>query len=147
MAAKRTVSPEEAYLQNAIGRYSPEVASTARAALKKLRKRFPGARQMVYDRRPSLPIGFAPTDTGSAIFSIVLYARWVRFFLLEGAVLDDPQGRLEGSGSQVRSLRLDPNADILDDPYIEALMAQALREAGADLTTGKGQVVLKSVLK
>ena len=58
---------EEAYLDTAIGRYSPEVAATARAGLKKLRARFPGARQLVYERRQSLPIGFAPAERGSAV--------------------------------------------------------------------------------
>src|SRR5581483_12284104 len=71
---------EEAYLEKAISRYPPEVASAARAGLKKLRARFPGARQLVFDRRQSLPIGFAPAERGSAIFSLVLYPRWVRFF-------------------------------------------------------------------
>lgn len=135
---------EKAYLDKAIGRYSPEVAAAARAALKKLRARFPGARQLVYERRQSLPIGFAAVDRGSAVFSLVLYPRWVRFFFLEGVALDDPEGRLEGAGSQVRSIRVDPRAEILDDPYIRRLMAQALQAAGADLKTGDGQVVLKS---
>ena len=134
---------EEAYLEKAIARYSPEVAATARAGLKKLRLRFPGARQLVYERRRSLPIGFGPDD-GSAVFSLVLYPRWVRFFFLEGAAIDDPEGRLEGSGSQVRSIRLDERAVILDDPDIRRLMAQALKIAGANLRTGSGQVVLKS---
>ena len=74
---------------------------------------------------------------------MVLYPRWVRFFFLEGVVLDDPQGRLEGSGSQVRSLRLD-DAATLDDPYVRGLMAQALKDAGVNLKTGRGQVILKS---
>jgi hypothetical protein len=138
------VAGEKAYLDKAIGRYSPEVAATARAALKKLRARFPGARQMVYERRQSLPIGFAPAEGGSAVFSVVLYPRWVRFFFLEGVLIDDPEGRLEGAGNQVRSIRLDEHATILDDPYIRRLMAQALKEAGADLKKGSGQVVLKS---
>jgi hypothetical protein len=137
------MSPEEAYLDKAIGRYSSEVAATARAGLKKLRARFPGARQLVYERRQSLPIGFAPAR-GSPIFSLVLYPRWVRFFFLEGVALDDPQGRLEGTGSQVRSIRLDERAAILDDPYIRGLIAQALDVAGADLKTGRSQLVLKS---
>jgi len=132
-----------AYLNKAIGRYSPEVAATARAALKKLRARFPGARLLVYDRPQSLPIGLAPAARG-AIFSIVLYPRWVRFFFLEGVAIDDPQGRLEGSGSQVRSVRLDARAALLDDPYIRGLMAQALKVAGADLKKGSGQVVVKT---
>ena len=138
------MSGEEAYLDQAIGRYPPNVAATARAGLKKLRTRFPGARQLVYERRQSLPIGFAPATGGSAVFSLVLYPRWVRFFFLEGVALDDPQGQLEGTGSQVRSIRVDEHASILDDPYIKGLIAQAVQVAGADLKTGSGQVVLKS---
>jgi hypothetical protein len=118
---------EKVYLDMAIRRYVPEVAATAQAGLKKLRARFPGARQLVYERRQSLPIGFAPADGGAAVFSLVLYPRWVRFFFIEGAALDDPEGRLEGSGNQVRSIRVNGDAAILDDPYIRGLMAQALK--------------------
>lgn len=137
---------EKAYLDKAIARYSPEVAATARAGLKKLRALFPGARQIVYDRRQSLPVGFAPAEHGSPIFSLVLYPRWVRFFFLEGVAIDDPEGRLEGGGSQVRSIRLDDRAAILDDPYIRGLIAQALTVAGANLKTGRGRIVLKTVM-
>ena len=137
---------EKAYLDKAIARYAPEVASTARAGLKKLRARFPGARQPVYDRRQSLVIGFAPADSGAAVFSLVLYPRWVRFFFLEGVAIDDPEGRLEGTGNQVRSIRVTEGATILDDPYIRGLMAQAVKVAGADLKTGRGQIVLKSTI-
>jgi hypothetical protein len=134
---------EKAYLNKAIGRYSPTVAATARAGLKKLRARFPGARQVVYERRGSLPIGFAP-ERGAAVFSLVLYPRWVRFFFLEGVGIEDPKGLLEGTGNQVRSIRVDQGAAILDDPYVRGLMVQAIRIAGADLERGRGQVVVKS---
>jgi hypothetical protein len=137
---------ERAYLDKAIERYAPEVATTAQAGLKKLRARFPGAQLMVYERRRLLPIGLAPAGGGSAPFSLVLYPRWVRFFFLEGVLLDDPEGRLEGTGNQVRSIIVDKRAAILDDPYIRKLMAQALKEAGADLKKGRGRVVLKSTL-
>jgi len=146
VAKTKALSREEAYLENAIDRYSPAVASTARTALKKLRARFPGARVLVYDRLQSLGIGFAPAERGSPIVSIVLYPRWARFFFLEGIALDDPQRRLEGAGNQVRSIRLDESAAILDDPYMQGLIAQAQRVAGADLAAGKGGVVLKSVI-
>jgi hypothetical protein len=43
----------------------------------------------------------------------------------------------------VRSIRLDEQAQILDDRYIRGLMTQALKVAGADLKTGT-RVVLKS---
>ena len=137
---------EARYLEKAIDRYSPEVASIARAAMTKLRTRYPGARVLVFERRGSLPIGFAPAERGSPVFSIVLYPRWVRFFFLEGIALDDPKGRLEGTGNQVRSLRLDPGAAMLDDPYIKQLIAQAVTVAQADLKSGPGQVILKSKL-
>lgn len=136
---------DSAYLDKAIARYPPDVAATARAGLGKLRARFPGARQLVYDRRQSLPIGFAP-ERGAAVFSLVLYPRWVRFFFLEGVALDDPKGRLEGTGNQVRSIRLDADAAVLDDPYVRRLMTQALKAAGANLKTGSGQLVVKSRL-
>jgi hypothetical protein len=138
------VTRDAAYLDTAIGRYAPEVAATARAGLKKLRARFPGARQLVYERRQSLPIGFAPAEQGAAVFSLVLYPRWVRFFFLEGVALDDPEHRLEGGGNQVRSIRVDERAAIFDDPYILELMAQALKVADADLKSGNGGVVIKS---
>lgn len=140
------MSEEAAYLERAIGRYSPEVASTARAGLGKMRGRFPGARLGVYERPGSLPIGFAPADGGSAVFSIVVYPRWVRFFFLEGVAIEDPEGRLEGTGKQVRSIRLDEQVEALDDPYIRGLMTQALRVAGVNLKKGRGRVVIKSKL-
>ena len=100
----------------------------------------------MYERRQSLPIGFAPAERGSAVFSLVLYPRWVRFFFLDGAALDDPEGRLEGTGRQVRSIRVDERAAILDDRYIRGLMTQALKAAGVDLKSGRTQLVLKSTI-
>ncbi len=144
MGAMKTVLDGEA-LEKAIGRYSLEVAAIARAGYKKMRKWYPGARVLVYDRKQSLPFGFAPMD-GSPIFSIVLYPRWVRFFFLEGVVIEDPEKRLEGSGRQVRSIKLDEGATVLDDPYIRGLMAEALKIAGVDLKKGSGEVVLKSTI-
>ena len=84
---------ESEYLEKAIGRYSPDVAATARASLKKLRARFPGARHSF----------------------------------------------------QVRSIRVDKSAAVLDEPYIRRLMAQALKVAGADPKSGNGRVVRSKI--
>ena len=40
----------------------------------------------------------------------MLYPRWVRFFFVEGFAIHDPEGRLEGSGNQVRSIRVNEDA-------------------------------------
>ena len=141
------VTAARAYLEKAISRYSPEVAATAQAGLKKLRERFPGARQLVYERRLSLPIGFAPAIGGAAVFSLVLYPRWVRFFFLEGVAIDDPERRLEGTGHQVRSIRVNSDASVLDDPYIRGLIGQALKVARTNLIAGAGQIIVKSTVR
>jgi hypothetical protein len=52
-AKKKSAEDGELYLTNAIARYNPEVAEIARSGLKKMRKRYPGARVLVYDRRQS----------------------------------------------------------------------------------------------
>ena len=68
-------------LEGFIARYSPEVASLARAALDKMGKRLPSAVQLVYDNYNALAIGFGPTERASdAVFSIVLWPRWVSLF-------------------------------------------------------------------
>jgi hypothetical protein len=141
------VAGEQAYLDKAIDRYAPQVAATARAGLKKARALFPGARQLVFERRQLLGIGFAPADRGGPVFSLVLYPRWVRFFFFEGVAIDDPEGKLEGSGSQIRSIRLEPRAAMLDDPYIRGLIKQALKVAGTNLKKGSGRIELRQTLK
>jgi hypothetical protein len=141
------VAGEEAYLDTAIDRYAPQVAATARAGLKKARTLFPGARQLVFERRQVLAIGFAPAERGNPVFSLVLYPRWVRFFFFDGVAIDDPEGRLEGSGNQMRSIRLDERAAMLDAPYIRGLIKQALKVAGTNLKTGSGRIELRQTLR
>jgi len=140
------MTEEQQYLERAIARYPASVAATARASLQKLRAIYPGANLLVYDRRQSLPIGIASAAGGGAVFSVVLYLRWVRFFLLEGADLEDPDGRLEGTGTQVRSILVDAEAEILSDPAIKKLIKQAETMSGRDLRTGPGHILIKSRL-
>jgi hypothetical protein len=110
--------------------YTPAVRKTAQAALTKLRALVPGATEMVYDTYNALVIGFAPGDRPSeAVLSIGLYPKWVNVYFLDGAVLDDPQKILKGSGSRVRTLRLDDGAAVLDAPAVKALVAAAVRNA------------------
>ena len=93
----------EQQLEDFIARYAPEIAELAHAVLARMRKRLPGALQLVYDNYSynALAIGFGPTERASeAIFSIALYPRWVSLFFLRGASLPDPEKPLKGSGSQ-----------------------------------------------
>src|SRR5512138_1203643 len=111
-----------------------------------MRKFMPAAQVIVYDNYNALAVGFGADERSStAVFSIVLYPRWVSLFLLKGASLPDPHKRLSGSGNVVRHVVL-TDISMLDDPQIRELMQQALARSGASLQTGKrGPIVIKSI--
>ena len=127
-------------------KYDAKIASFAKGALTRLRKRLPGAAELVYDNYNALGIGFAPQDKVSkVILSIVLYPRWVSLFFLYGAALPDPKKVLKGSGSRVRHIVLKSPAD-LESREIETLIAAALDLAAWRIDpTQKRQLVIKSV--
>jgi hypothetical protein len=121
------------------------VAGVARAALAKMRARLPGAVQFVYDNYNALVIGFGPTERASdAVFSIALYPRWVNLFFLNGAGLPDPHKLLKGSGSRVRSIRLE-TAAVLDAAPVRALMAEAIESAAPFKRAKTGRIVIKTI--
>jgi uncharacterized protein DUF1801 len=116
-------------LEGFIARFSPEVRSVARAALAAMRRRLPGATELVYDNYGVLAVGFSPSERPSeAIFSIAIYPRCVNLMFLFGAELDDPKGILLGDGNQARHIRL-MSAATLDEPDVKALMDQAVETA------------------
>jgi hypothetical protein len=133
-------------LESFISRYTPEVAACARRALARMRKRLPGAVELVYDNYNALVIGFGPSERASeAIFSIALYPRWVNLFFLDGATLPDPKGLLRGGGKFVRSIEL-RDADKLDDPEVRKLIDLAVRRAHTPINgSSRRRLVIRSI--
>src|SRR5262245_58172050 len=129
-----------------IDKFDPAVAAVARAALRKMTLRLPGATQVVYDNYNALAIGFGASEKRSDVeFSIAVFPRWVSLFFFEGVQLTDPTGILRGTGRQVRHIVL-KSADDLDRPAIKALMQQALSVADPPIPTRrKGTLIIKSV--
>jgi hypothetical protein len=116
-----------------IARRSPEMAKLTKAVLAKLRPRFPGAVEMVYDKKNSLVIGFGPDERPSNVInSIAVYTNWINLYFFEGDTLPDPDGLLQGTGTMVRHIRVTSAAD-LDRPAVKALMAEALKRADPPL--------------
>ncbi len=144
-SARKDDSPE-IQLDAFLDKYTPAVATLARACLAKMRARLPGAVQLVYDNYNALAIGFGPSERASeAIFSIALYPRWVTLFFLQGAGLPDPRRLLKGRGKVVRHIVLASAAD-LDLPAIQDLMAQALQRAEAGIDpAAPGRLVIRSI--
>jgi hypothetical protein len=129
-----------------LSRFDPAVAAVGRAALAKMRRRVPGAVELVYDNYNALVIGFGPTERASeAILSIALFPRWVNLFFLQGARLSDPQGLLKGEGARVRHVVLE-DAAVLDEPGVRRLIAQALAASRTPIDgRRRRRLVIKSV--
>jgi hypothetical protein len=143
--SKMAASPKR-QLDSFLAKYDPAIAAFARRVLVKLRKRLPGAVEMVYDNYNALVIGFGPNDRPSlAIFSIVLFPRWVTLCFLRGVGIPDPQRRLQGEGRVVRHIRLE-DFSVLDDPYVQGLMNLALHRAKVPLDPkNHRQLIIKSI--
>ena len=139
------MSPE-AELDSFIDKFTPEVAALTRELLAKMKARVPGAVIMVYDNYNALAIGFGPSDkAGQAILSLAVMPRWVTLCFLRGVGLPDPHGLLNGSGNQVRHVRLH-TAEAFDDPRIQELIGAALERSQPPIDPGRGhQLVIKSI--
>lgn len=133
-------------LEKFLSKFSPEVATAASRALLIVRKRVPGAIEIVYDNYNALAIGFGPSERASeAIFSIAVYPRYASLFFLQGAKLPDPGKRLQGSGNVARHIRLE-NLDVLEDSEIKELMAEALVRAKVPIDPKqRSKMIIKSV--
>jgi hypothetical protein len=133
-------------LADFLAKYEPQIGRLVRAARAKLRKRMPGAIELVYDNYNALVIGFGPSERASeAVVSLAVYPRWVNLYFLRGATLPDPERLLRGSGRQGRYTVLE-SADEIDRPGIRALLEAALMTStGPQQATRRAYTVIKSV--
>ncbi len=145
MATKKAESAE-VQLERFLDAYTPEIAAFARVALAKMRKRLPHAVEMVYDNYNALVCGFGPTERASeAVFSIVMFPKCVSLCFLQGAVLPDPKGLLQGEGNVVRHIRLE-DEETLDRADVKAMMATAMKMAKVPFDKkAEYRLVIKSI--
>jgi hypothetical protein len=134
-----------AKLDGFIDRYTPEIAGDARRALTFMTARLPTVTRLVYDNYNALVVGFGTSaKVGDVILSLALYPRWVTLVFLKGTVLPDPAGLLQGSGSTVRSVRLQP-VERLGTPEVAALIDAAVANASPLPASGEGPMIIKSI--
>jgi hypothetical protein len=138
----------ESRLESFLAKYTQEIRDELVAARTRMRSFFPRGFELVYENYNALVLGYGPTARASdAVLSLAAYPRWVTLFFLHGTSLADPSCLLQGTGRQVRSIRL-RSAEDLDSPAIAALVEQAAApkrmvfEQAPGLTT-----VVKSVSK
>ncbi len=148
MNARVGEPPARRQLESFIARFAPEIAQRARAALTTMRKRLPGAFELVYDNAYALVVGFSPNERPSAaLFSIAIYPRKVTLCFLYGAHLPDPDRLLQGGGNQVRHIRIE-DEKTLGKRGIRALMKSAVESAGNPFRgTGSGTTIVRAISK
>ena len=135
----------EAQIESFIAKFSDAIAAEIWAARAEMRRRLPGAVELVYDNYNALAIAYGASEKlADVVFSIACFPRWVRLFFYHGVDLDDPHGLLEGAGAEVRSLKL-PTLAVLDHPAVQALMAQALARATPIDHAAPSRSVVKSI--
>ena len=67
----------------------------------------------IYDAYSAVAIGYGPTDRLSdSIFHIAVYSKGVNLGFNQGATLADPKGMLEGTGKQIRHIKIRSKADL-----------------------------------
>ena len=129
-----------------LAKYSEEIIDLAEAILGEMRKSYPTAIELIYDNYNALVIGFSPTERPSeAIFSIVLYPKWISLFFLQARGLPDPDRILQGDGTVARHIVLS-SPDILHYPGVRALMREAVERAKVQFDPKETRrVIIRSV--
>ena len=137
----------EAKIAEFTGRYSSEIEAQLSEARSGLRSLFPRGYELVFDNYNALVFAISPTERAADAFvSVAGYPRWVTLFFLRGAELEDPHGLLQGTGKQVRGVRLATGTEVRT-PRVKALIKQATRALGAAFNAApKLQTLIKTSL-
>jgi hypothetical protein len=145
MKAVASANAEE-QLKSFVDKFEPKHQSLIRAVRKAIRKRMPTANELVYDNYNFFVIGYCSTERPSdCIVSIAAGANGVGLSFYRGATLPDPNGILQGEGSQNRFIRLE-SADVLSCPEAEALIHAAIAQGKVPLPeSGAGKLIIRSI--
>ena len=138
--------PHNAAIAEFLAKYTPEIAAQLQAAREHLYEHFPRGFELVYDNYNALVFAFASSERASdAILSVAGYPSWVTLFFAKGTSLPDPTKILEGAGTRIRSVRLNPPSR-LHEPTVQALIHAAKDAARTQLHSAPRLVTLvKSV--
>ena len=125
-AARR---PPGVELKKFLGAFGPEMAKIALRVRAFVLGEAPLAHELVYDAYNAVAMGYSFTERPSDSFChIAVYARWVNLGFNQGKQIPDPGHLLEGSGRQVRHLRIE-SLDDLHEPHVGRFLRAAMKNA------------------
>jgi hypothetical protein len=124
-----TRRPPGAELKRFLGAFSPEMAKIALRVRAFVLGEAPLAHENVYDADNAVAIGYSFTDRPADSFChIAVHARWVDLGFDQGTRIPDPGHVLQGSGRQVRHLRIE-SLDDLHEPHVGRFLRAAMKNA------------------
>ena len=122
--------PPDTRLLKFLQAYDPAIATIALALRDMVLEEAPGAPEMIYDAYSAVSFGFSFSGRlKEAFIHIASYAKHVNLGFNYGATLADPHGVLQGSGKQVRHIKIASIAD-LEKPYLRHYISAAIAQAG-----------------
>ena len=143
MHSMRPPNPE---LLEFLSPYGPPVANLALALRALMLDEAPSAIEAIYDAYNAVAIGYSFTGRLKDSFChIAVYTAHVNLGFNRGAALPDPQGVLQGSGKQVRHIKIQTPHD-LEKPWLRRYIRAAIRQAGGPLAPRtEGHSVVKAI--
>jgi len=135
----------EAEVGALIAKLAPAHLRLTGAARRWLRKRLPTAHELVYEYRDWFVISYSPNERGyEGVLAIRASADGVKLYFNSGKELPDPEGLLQGSGKQTRSIQLE-GASTLARPAVARLIEEAIAHNRVPFAlAGRGPVVVRS---
>ena len=111
--------------------YSPDVQKLAKQARKLIFEVTPGVSETVYPAMKVVRYGLQGNKMAGLVFGIMPTKAGVSLGFMHGTSLPDPQGLLEGTGKNLRHVKLKKKEDV-DNPALRALVEAEIREAKRD---------------
>ena len=109
--------------------FPPGTVELARGLRQAILDLLPPCVEIIWDTTNTVGPSYGFTDKNRDHFiHLPTYTHYVNIGFTKGTSLDDPEGRLVGSGARIRHIRLDQVSD-LNDPYLRSLIDQAVLTA------------------
>ena len=121
--------PEPPEFVEFLAPYPIEVQELARGLRKRVLELLPPCIETVWDATNAVGVAFGFTEKNADHFiHLPVYTKYVNLGFSFGAQLRDPEGRLKGTGTRIRHLKLTSLVE-LEDPYVLDLIQQAHESA------------------
>lgn len=122
------VLPEPPEFVEFLAPYPSATQELARALRLRLVELLPPCIETVWDATNAVGVAYGFTEKNADHFiHLPVYTKYVNIGFSQGAFLDDPERRLQGTGTRIRHIRLNRVEDL--DAYVVDLIRQATERA------------------